>query len=224
MRERDKTWWKREKEALTTKWTDGSEFHKKQKSDRDLKMFENWVKAFYDASLITKIKKSSIINSLKRSYLISKSPRWRTAFNWEINTVQWCACSDFAKNWHRVLCKHILFIVLHLIDGKDLEPPLRMRFLEENNLWSLFDAAGENMKHQLLPEQPTGRRKDFHAIFAIQACFTQPQTSKVQKKYKMYKQFLQKVINVGTEYIVSKVLQRYLSVKTRSSLKNSITA
>ena len=51
--------------------------------------------------------------------------------------------------------------------------------MEENDLQSLLDAARKDIKHQLLREQPTGKRKDFHAILAELACFSQPQTWKV---------------------------------------------
>ena len=88
----------------------------------------------------------------------------KTAFNVEINTTQWCTCSDFTKNGHQEFCKHILLIVLHVLNGKDLEPFLRISFLEENDLQSLFDATGKDIKHQFLSEQPTGERKDFHAM------------------------------------------------------------
>ena len=106
------------------KSTDGSEFRKKQKPENDLKMFENRVDASYDPSLIMKVNKSFIFNALKRSYLLSNSVTWRPAFNVEISTVQSCTCSDFAKNAHRVLCKQILFIVLRVLNEKDLEPSL----------------------------------------------------------------------------------------------------
>ena len=119
--EPDKT---RKRSDFNDKSTDGAEFRKKQKSDNDLKMFGNRVQVSYDASLIMKVNKSSIINTLKRSYFVSNSRTLRTAFNVEISTVQSCTCSDFAKNGHRVLCKHILFIVLHVLNGKDLEPSL----------------------------------------------------------------------------------------------------
>ena len=107
------------KSNFNNKSTDGSEYQKKQKPDNYLEIFENSVEASYDASMIMKVSKSSIINALKRSYLVSNSPTSRTAFNVEISTVQSCTCSDFAKNGHRVLCKHILFIVLHVLNGKD---------------------------------------------------------------------------------------------------------
>ena len=148
-----------------------------------------------------KVSKSSIINALKGGYLVSNSATLRTAFNVEISTVQSCTCSDFVKNGHRVLCKHILFIFLHVLNNKDLEPSLRICFIEENNLRSLFDAAGKDIKHQFLLEQTTGKRTNL----AEHACFTQPQIWKVQK---MCKQFAKctnsrcrKVINVGTECI-----------------------
>ena len=80
----------------------------KQKLENDLKMFENRVEPSYDVSLIIEVNKSSIVNALKRSYLVSNSPTSRTAFNVEISTVQSCTCSNFAKNGHQVLCKHIL--------------------------------------------------------------------------------------------------------------------
>ena len=153
-----------------------------------------------------KVNKSFIINTLKRSYLLSNSPTSRTDFNVEISTVQSHTCSDFAKNEHRVLCKHILFIVIHVLNGNDLEPSLRICFIEENVLRSLFDAAGKDIKHQFLREQPTGKRKDFHAILVEHACFTQPQIWKVQKKCKWLAKCTnsrcRKVINVGTECIV----------------------
>ena len=120
--------------------------------------------------------------------------------------VQSCTCSNFAKNGHRVLCKHILFIVLHVLNGKDLEYSLRINFIEENDLRSLFDAAGKHIKHQLLREQPTGKGKDFRVILAEHSCFTQPQIWRVQKKYKRLAKCTssccRKVINVGTECIV----------------------
>ena len=140
----------RKRSNFNNKSTDGSEFCKKQKPDNDLKMFENQVEASYDASFIMKVNKSLIINALKRSYLVSNSPTPRRAFNVEMSTVQSCTCSVFAKNGHRVLCKHILFIVLHLLNGKDLEPSLRIHFIEKNDLRRLFDAAGKDIKHQFL--------------------------------------------------------------------------
>ena len=90
-----------------------------------------------------KVNKSSIINALKRSYLVSNSLASRTAFNVEISIVKSCTCSDFAKNGHQVLCKYILFIALHVLNGKDLKPPLRIRFIDENDLRNLFDSTGK---------------------------------------------------------------------------------
>ena len=114
----------RKRSDFNNKSTDRIEFCKKQKPDNNLKMFENRVEASYDASLIVKVNKSFIINAPKRSYLISNSRTSRTAFNVEISTVQSCTCSDFTKNGHWVLCMHILFIVLHVLNVKDLEPSL----------------------------------------------------------------------------------------------------
>ena len=124
-----------------------------------------------------KVSKSSIINAFKRTYLVSNSLTSRTTFNVEISTVQSFTRSDFAKNGHLVLCKHILFIVLHVLIGKDLETSLQIRFIEENDLRSLFDAAGKDIRHQFLHEQPTG----IHAILAEHTCFTQPQIWKLLK-------------------------------------------
>ena len=57
----------RKRSNFNNKSTDGSEFCKKQKPDNDLKMFENRVEASYDASLIMKENKSSIINPSKEA-------------------------------------------------------------------------------------------------------------------------------------------------------------
>ena len=119
--EPDKT---RKRSDFNNKSTDGSEFRKKQKPDNYLKMFENQSEGSCNVSLIVKVNKSPIINALKRSYLVPNSLTLRKAFNIEISTVQSCTCSDFPKNGHWVLCKHILFIVLHVLNGKDLETSL----------------------------------------------------------------------------------------------------
>ena len=68
-----------------------------------------------------------------------------------------------------------------MLSGKDLEPSPRIRFIGENDLQSLFDAAGKDIKHQFLHDQPTDKRKEFHVILAEHACFPQPQIWKVQK-------------------------------------------
>ena len=119
--EPDKT---RKRSDFNNKSTDGSEFGKKQKPDNYLKMFENQSEGSCNVSLIVKVNKSPIINALKRSYLVPNSLTLRKAFNIEISTVQSCTCSDFPKNGHWVLCKHILFIVLHALNDKDLETSL----------------------------------------------------------------------------------------------------
>ena len=99
-----------------------------------------------------------------------------------------------------------MFNVIHVLNGNDLEPSLRICFIEENVLQSLFDAAGKDIKHQFSREQPVGKRKDFHAIFAENACFTQSQIWKVQKKCKWLAKctngLCRKIINVGIECIV----------------------
>ena len=68
---------KTRKSNFNNKSTDGSEYRKKQKPDNYLEIFENRVEASYDASVIMKVNKSSIINALKRSYLVSNSPKHR---------------------------------------------------------------------------------------------------------------------------------------------------
>ena len=68
---------KTRKSNFNSKSTDGSEYRKKQKPDNYLEIFENRVEASYDASMIMKVNKSSIINALKRSYLVSNSPKHR---------------------------------------------------------------------------------------------------------------------------------------------------
>ena len=63
----------RNRSDFNNKSIDGSKFCKKERPDYYLKMFENRLEASYDASLIMKLNKSSIINALKRSYLVSNS-------------------------------------------------------------------------------------------------------------------------------------------------------
>ena len=153
-----------------------------------------------------KVNKSSIINVLKRSYFVSNSRTSRTAFNVEISTVQSCTCSDFAKNGHRVLCKHILFTVLHALNGKDLEP-LRIRFIEKNDLRSLFDAAVKDIKHQSSYAKNQLLKERTSILFLLSTLvFLNHKFGKCPKKCKRLAKCTnsrcRKVINGGTECIV----------------------
>ena len=149
-----------------------------------------------------KVNKSSISNALKRSYLVFNSPTSRTAFNVAISVVQSCRCSDFAKNGHRVLYKHILFIALHVHNGKDLEPSLWIQFIEENDLRSLFDAAGKDitfLREQLVKERTYSWHSHWTRLFY--STINLGSAKKVQVVGKMYSSRCRKTINVGTQCI-----------------------
>ena len=89
-----------------------------------------------------KIKSFQRLTDLKRSYNVRISTR-------SFVTVTICNCNDFKKNNEKVFCKHILFLVIIVLNGEDLEEQLIKKFLSGDDLKVLFGSEmPANFLHQ----------------------------------------------------------------------------
>ena len=101
---------------------------KKQRSDP--KMAEKRTSAARNEPSVMKIRKSKLINSFKREYVVS-SATWKAQYEVSICNVPSCTFQDFQINGGCVICKHISFVLLNLLKLKDETIPSKIWFQEE---------------------------------------------------------------------------------------------
>ena len=66
-----------------------------------------------------------------------------------------CTCPDFQKQGKNVCCKHILFVVLHVLNGEHLIETLRYRYLTDKELPLLFQATGKIVPKEFMQSPPS---------------------------------------------------------------------
>ena len=89
---------------------------KKQRSDA--KTLEKRTNTAKNESAVMKIRKAKIINSFKREYVVS-SATGKAQYVVSISNVPTCTCQDLQINGERVICKHIIFVLLNALKLKD---------------------------------------------------------------------------------------------------------
>ena len=178
---------------------------KKKKTDGSKNMFDRRMKAA-EACTAMRVRKSHIVNDFKRKYVISNSSKSRQAFDVEISSQQTCTCSDFAKNGRKVACKHIIFVIIFVLDGKDIQSSLERKFISNNDLSALFSAAGSEVKPQYRQEKVLRGKTNFKEILANHEQFSQKQVwlahKKIKRSAKCSNPSCRKIITIGTECLV----------------------
>ena len=86
------------------------------------KMFDNRKGDAIKSRHMWKIKSFQRLTGLKRSYNVRISTRSFVIVTIYNNPS--CDCNDFKKNNEKVVCKHILFLVIIVLNGEDLEEQL----------------------------------------------------------------------------------------------------
>ena len=81
-------------------------------------MVENRTNTARNKSAVMKIRKSKIINSFKREYVVS-SATGKAQYVVSICNVPTCTCRDFQINGERVISKYIIFLLLNVLKLKD---------------------------------------------------------------------------------------------------------
>ena len=88
---------------------------KQQRSDA--KMVEKRTNTARNESAVMKIRKSKITNSFKHEYVVS-SATGKAQYVVSICNVQTCTSRYFQINGERVICKHIIFVLLNVLKLK----------------------------------------------------------------------------------------------------------
>lgn len=91
-----------------------------------------------------KIRQWKIINVIKREYTVSSSLGGKTNYLVTIGNVPSCCCPDFRKRGSKVLCKHIIFVSLYVLQLKD-ERRLPNTWIGNDDLKSVISSAPTNI-------------------------------------------------------------------------------
>ena len=96
------------------------------------KMFDNRKGDAVKSRHMWKIKSFQRLTDLKRSYNVRISTRSFVAVT--ICNNPSCDCNDFKKKNEKIFCNHILFLVISVLNGEDLEEQLIKKFLSDDGL------------------------------------------------------------------------------------------
>ena len=141
---------------------------KKQRSDA--KMVEKRTNTVRNESAVMKTRKAKIIYSFKREY-VSSSATGKAQYVVSISNVPTCTCRDFQINEERVICKHIIFVLLNVLKLKD-ETVLSKIWFEETDLTHLVNEAPKEIPSEhFQPTEPVNSKKDYPAILQSHPLF-----------------------------------------------------
>ena len=71
-------------------------------------------------------------------FKVANSDRGKIAYEVILATTPSCTCTDFQKLRSKVLCKHILFVVLAALDEPGLQHALKSRYLTQDDVTRLI--------------------------------------------------------------------------------------
>ena len=149
-----------------------------------------------------KIREHKVVAVLKRRYKVSSSTSGRKTYVVEISNAPSCTCPDFQKQGAKVLCKHVLFVVLFVLSGERMEIQLQDRYLCDADLRRIFDAAGETIPPRYFQERaPAKTKREFAAILKDHDDYGREQKLNLHIKQKRSAICLgcKKVLQRGTE-------------------------
>ena len=110
-------------------------------------MFDNRKGDAIKSRHMWKMKSFQRLTDLKRSYNVRISTRSFVTVT--ICNNPSCNCNEFKKYNEKVFCKHILFQVIIVLNGEDLEEQLIKKFLSDDDLKVLFGSEmPANFLHQ----------------------------------------------------------------------------
>ena len=122
-------------------------------------MFEKRMQTANIASSIMKIRKHTIVSKLKRTYKVASSTNGTKNYDVAICNIPSCTCADFKKNGKVVFCKHIVFLVTHVLSGSELMEALSNRYITDMELTQLFQKSGKDVLPKYLQEKSHCRKK-----------------------------------------------------------------
>lgn len=125
---------------------------------------------------ILKIRKKERISATQMIYHVLNSDKGRNAYLVKIANDCSCSCPYSKKN-KEIYCKHICFIVLHVLKGGSLIESLMGRYFGDDDLKNLFDSGGPNIPQEY-SQQPFAKksRADMTRFLAASPNFLDVQT------------------------------------------------
>ena len=101
---------------------------KRRRQSKD-KLLNNRVDAATKGSSTMKIRKIMDVSELKREYSLASSTNGKTTYLVTITEIPSCSCPEFEKNGRYVFCKHIIFLLVHVLGNIHINKHLEKRHL-----------------------------------------------------------------------------------------------
>lgn len=153
----------------------GSDASKKSKTISIDKMLQNRLNKAKESDEKIKVRKLNAISKRKRVYVVSSSNFGKTNYEVVTTNVVSCSCPDFVKNGDKVFCKHILHVVINILNGGQFLSSLRDKYLSDNQVDELFEKNSKNIPEKYQQKNTQKAKKDFGVILQQHPDFTQQQ-------------------------------------------------
>ena len=124
-----------------------------------------------------KVRRSESVSNLKRVYHVTSSASGKKLYKVTISNTPCCTCPDFEKHGSKVVCKHIIFIFIHVLNGHDYEKLLQDRYLATEDIRNLFTNAGNDIPSRYQQEKaPKRQKREFDVILKDYESYDEEQT------------------------------------------------
>ena len=124
------------------------------------------------------IGKTKAVSELEREYLVASSTNGKTAY---LVPIPSCSCPDFEKNGSYAFCKHIIFLLVHVLGNAQSNKHLESQHLPRQVLTNLLTATiSESSKHKMRRRKLN--RKVFQKILEESPYYQDKQTLELQLK------------------------------------------
>ena len=115
-----------------------------------------------------KIRDFKTESSTKKTFKVANSERGHASYDVVVTNTPSCTCTDFRRHKNQVLCKHILFVVVHVLQVNDIDGVLRSRYIGDGDLKAIL---ARNIPNQFLQKKEK-RSRYVNLIFEreVQSC------------------------------------------------------
>ena len=131
--------------------TEGCE-PKKRKFSFEI-MFQNRKKAAEEEKAKIKVCKFRNISQFKQVYVVSSSNSGIKSYDATVCNFPTCTCEDFRKNGQKVFCKHILFIMLNVLNSGEFLKSHLDQFILNSSLQTIFSSSSKAVPHLYIQER-----------------------------------------------------------------------
>ena len=125
-----------------------------------------------------KIGKVTNVNEAHRLYEVASTENARHFYQVRICTQPSCSCPDFNKQGSRVLCKHIFFVLIFILEVEDISKLDTNSFLHEDltNMLKTTGVKAEFLKSKVNKKTEKKSKKEYKEIINTHPDANQEQT------------------------------------------------